>query len=229
MSERIIIIGECCSWTDEQHESPSGSLIAVLSKCYLLRTGGIRWWRSTAWYLSLYSRQDPGCSLLDWSVSVSCIPLLPPLLLLFCALVKSPACRGTNISASSPSGQSAPCSPPEPHPTCFDPVSNSVEGRAESWHLLFLLLVYWHLVRGSISVRAPRKIGIPVITTPVSPVLHPAHRPAVPSLALSSGLTSSLDYSTAAILLPSLSSAPISLLTFSRSSPVWVGMVIVPS
>lgn len=147
---------------------------------------------------------------------------------ILCSCKKSGVQRNKHFSLLSKWPISAVFSP-EPHPTCFDPVSNSVEGRAESWHLLFLLLVYWHLVRGSISVRAPRKIGIPVITTPVSPVLHPAHRPAVPSLALSSGLTSSLDYSTAAILLPSLSSAPISLLTFSRSSPVWVGMVIVPS
>lgn len=47
---------------------------------------------------------------LSWT-GLSLYPVSPYYQHYYYALVKSPACRGTNISASSPSGQSAPCSP----------------------------------------------------------------------------------------------------------------------
>lgn len=118
-----------------------------------------------------------------------------------------------NTSASSPSDQSAPLFFPEPHPTCFDPVLNPVERRAEPWHLTCPLSTEWYPVRGCTISPCPVKLVF-IITIPVSPVLHPTHRPAVPS-SLSSGLTSvSRLFYTTFIHLPSLFLLLYPLLTF---------------
>lgn len=111
---------------------------------------------------------------------------------------------------------------PEPHPTCFGPVPNSVERRLGLWNLIREGAEEWCPVRGCTVHPYPVTLVFYRYDTcrTWSP---PPRRPAVPSL--SSGLTSSFS-----ILLRLLSIFPLSfcsLLTLSRSCLVSVEMAIV--
>lgn len=168
--------------------------LVSISRNTMMRSAALSWYLSSFLYSVVTDRT--GCSLPDWTSAYDCI----------------------NTSASSPSDQSAPLFFPEPHPTCFDPVLNSVERRAEPWHLTCPLSTEWYPVRGCTISPCPVKLVF-IITIPVSPVLHPTHRPAVPS-SLSSGLTSvSRLFYTTFIHLPSLFLLLYPLLTFRVVAP----------
>ena len=128
-------------------------------------------------------------------------------------------CCCIETSASSQSNQSASCSPQSRTPTCFDPVSNSVERRAERWNLIRECVTYWYSVRGwTIN-------PYPVILVSLRYLSHLFSTPSPP------GSTFALfwPHIVSSILLLLLSIFPLSfcsLLTLSRSCSISVEMVI---